>query len=239
MTPLVSLIVPVLADREAARQLIARIQPDSRVEIIVAEAGAEPGLESLSQGRPDIQLIHARQGRGAQMNAAAGLARGAWLLFLHADSQLPAGWLDHFEAITGADSRSQALNPESRLPNGVVVGGWFQFALDDRAWQARLIERAVKWRIRLLTLPYGDQGIFVRRRTFAALGGYRDIGLMEDVEFVRRLINAGRVVELPLPLVTSARRWRRDGWFRRSAKNMTLLGLYFCGVPPRVLAKWY
>ena len=110
---------------------------------------------------------------------------------------------------------------------------------DFGAGQARFIERAVKWRIRLLSLPYGDQGIFVRRQTFAALGGYRDISLMEDVEFVRRLVTAGRVVELPLALVTSARRWRRDGWFRRSAKNMTLLGLYFCGVPTRVLARWY
>jgi glycosyltransferase involved in cell wall biosynthesis len=258
MAPLVSLIVPLLADREMARQLIAQVPVDSRVEIIVAEAGAEPGLESLSQGRPDIKLIHARQGRGAQMNAAASLARSEWLLFLHADSQLPAGWLDHFEAMApepgardpGFGTRTRATlgvpapgrrtpDPGSRPPGPEVIGGWFQFALDDRAWQARLIERAVKWRIRLLTLPYGDQGIFVRRRTFAALGGYRDIRLMEDVEFVRRLINAGRVVELPLALVTSARRWQRDGWLRRSVKNMTLLGLYFCGVPPRVLAKWY
>ena len=114
----------------------------------------------------------------------------------------------------------------------------FQFALDDRAWQARLIERGVALRVRLFRLPYGDQGLFVRRRTFAALGGYREIALMEDVEFVRRLVTAGRVVELPHALVTSARRWRRDGWFRRSARNLTLLSLYFCGVPPRVLARW-
>jgi hypothetical protein len=91
----------------------------------------------------------------------------------------------------------------------------------------------------MLSLPYGDQGIFVRRRTFSELGGFRDIALMEDVEFIRRLVYAGRVIELPEPLTTSARRWRRDGWFRRSARNLTLLGLYFCGVPPRVLAKWY
>jgi GT2 family glycosyltransferase len=93
--------------------------------------------------------------------------------------------------------------------------------------------------VRFLRLPYGDQGLFVRRRTFVALGGYRDIALMEDVELVRRLVDAGPVVEVPRPITTSARRWRRDGWFRRSARNLTLLSLYFCGVPPRVLARWY
>jgi rSAM/selenodomain-associated transferase 2 len=223
MTPLVSVIVPLLADRDAVRHLIPQIPLDLRVEIIVAEAGTEPWLESLSRGRPDITVIHTPPGRGRQMNAAAALARGEWLLFLHADSQLPSGWLDLFDStyVRGA------------------VGGWFQFALDDRAWQARLIERAVSWRVRLLRLPYGDQGLFVHRRTFAALGGYRDIELMEDVEFVRRMVGAGHVIELPCALTTSARRWRRDGWFRRSARNLTLLSLYFCGVPPRVLARWY
>ena len=239
MTPLVSVIVPILAaDRDAARQLIARIPVDLRVETIVAEAGTEFGLESLSQGRPDVTVVHTRQGRGRQMNTAAGLARGEWLLFLHADSQLPSNWLDLFE--TSVREHGTGSGPGPRDPGpGDIVGGWFQFALDDPAWQARPIERAVAWRVRLLRLPYGDQGLFVQRRTFAALGGYRDIELMEDVDFVRRMINAGAVIELPCALITSARRWRRDGWFRRSTRNLTLLALYFCGVPPRVLARWY
>jgi glycosyltransferase involved in cell wall biosynthesis len=246
MTPLVSVIVPILADRDAVRQLIAQIPVDLRVEIIVAEAGNDPGLESLSRERPDIKLIHTPPGRGGQMNAAAGLARGEWLFFVHADSQLPADWLDLFHAIgaepdqrTRSDSGSGIPDPGSRIPDRDVIGGWFQFALDDSAWQARLIERAVGWRVRIFRLPYGDQGLFVRRQTFAELNGYRDIALMEDVEFVRRLVAQGRVVELPRAITTSARRWRRDGWFRRSARNMTLLGLYFCGVPPKVLARWY
>jgi rSAM/selenodomain-associated transferase 2 len=227
MSPLVSVIVPVLADRGMARTLIDQIPVDLRVEVIVAEAGQDPGAGPLSHGRPDVKLIHTRRGRGSQMNAAAEIAQGEWLFFVHADSGLPAGWLDLFEATVRTQS-----GPE-------VVGGWFQFALDDPAWQARLIERGVAWRVRFLRLPYGDQGLFVRRRTFVALGGYRDIALMEDVELVRRLVDAGPVVEVPRPITTSARRWRRDGWFRRSARNLTLLSLYFCGVPPRVLARWY
>jgi rSAM/selenodomain-associated transferase 2 len=239
MTPLVSVIVPILAaDRDAACQLIARILVDLRVEIIVAEAGTELGLESLSQGRPDVTVVHTRQGRGRQMNAAAALARGQWLLFLHADSQLPPDWLDLFESSVREHGTESGPRPRDPGP-GDIVGGWFQFALDDPAWQARLIEQAVAWRVRLLRLPYGDQGLFVQRHTFAALGGYRDIEVMEDVDFARRMINAGAVIELRGALITSARRWRRDGWFRRSTRNLTLLALYFCGVPPRVLARWY
>jgi hypothetical protein len=156
------------------------------------------------------------------MNEGASRAAGDWLLFLHADSRLPRGW---DAAILG-------------LP-GAVVGGWFRFALDDGAWQARLIERGVAWRVRLLQLPYGDQGFFVRRRIFADLGGFAPLPLLEDVEFVRRLRRAGRVVELPLPLLTSARRWRNDGWFRRSARNAVIIAAYLAGVSPARLARWY
>jgi rSAM/selenodomain-associated transferase 2 len=156
------------------------------------------------------------------MNAGAASASGEWLLFLHADSRLPPGWIDHLR----------------RVP-GDAVGGWFRFALDDAAWQARVIERGVAWRVRLFRLPYGDQGLFVRPNAFRALGGFHELPLMEDVEFVRRLKRAGRLFQLPVPLVTSARRWRRDGWFRRSAGNLVLLACYFAGVSPVRLARWY
>ena len=223
MPPLVSLIVPILSDRDAARELLARIPVDRRIDVIVAEAGHEPGLAVLADGRPDVKLVHTGRGRGLQMNAAAGLSRAEWLLFLHADSRLPEGWLDALEA---------ALTPDA-------VGGWFRFALDDPSWQARLIERGVAWRVRMFRLPYGDQGLFVRRATFVAMKGYRDIPLMEDVDFVKRLVREGTVVEVPRAIATSARRWKRDGWFRRSARNLLLLSLYLCGISPARLARWY
>jgi GT2 family glycosyltransferase len=122
---------------------------------------------------------------------------------------------------------------------GGLVGGWFRFALDTPRWQARIIERLVAFRVRAWKLPYGDQGLFVRRDVFTRLGGYREWPLMEDVEFVRRLRRAGPVAELPVVLTTSARRWERDGWFRRSARNLVLVSLYFAGVSPARLARWY
>ena len=160
--------------------------------------------------------------RAAQMNAGARRATGDWLLFLHADSRLPPGWENALRAV-----------PRD------TIGGWFRFALDDEAWQARLIERGVAWRVRWLRLPYGDQGLFVRRDVFESMGGFREWPFLEDVDFVRRLVRLGPTFELPLPLATSARRWRRDGWFRRSARNMAIVSCYFAGVSPARLARWY
>jgi len=222
LSPLISIVVPVLDDLAAAEQLLARLAPDARVEVIVVDGGHDRGLDRLARSRSGVRLIRSRRGRAIQMNAGAATARGEWLLFLHADSALPENWVDVFERDT-SDAR----------------GGWFRFALDDPSWQARTIERGVALRVRVLRLPYGDQGLFVRRTVFAALGGYKEMPLMEDVEFVRRLVSGGQLVQLPVALVTSARRWRRDGWIRRSAGNLLLLALYKAGVSPARLARLY
>ena len=219
---LISIIIPVLADAPALQRLLRGLPPDARVEVVVVDGGGDPRVDEAASNRPDIRVIRTSAGRGRQMNAGARAARGTWLLFLHADSLLPARWLDVFERAVGG-----------------ARGGWFQFALDHPARQARLIEWGVRWRVRLFGLPYGDQGLFAHRDAFAALGGYREIPLMEDVDFVRRLRALGPLVEIPVPLTTSARRWERDGWWRRSLRNVALLALYFAGVAPARLARWY
>jgi rSAM/selenodomain-associated transferase 2 len=219
---LVSVIVPLLDDTAAATALVGQIPPDPRAQVILVDGGSDAALDRLAGQRPDVRLVRTPPGRARQMNAGAAVARTDWLLFLHADSSLPSGWLDAFAH----------LPPE-------MSGGWFRFALDDAAWQARVIERGARWRVRVFGLPYGDQGLFVRRELFRQLGGYPELPLMEDVAFARRLQRQGRVIELPLMLRTSSRRWRRDGWWRRSAANLALVMLYFAGVAPARLAAWY
>jgi rSAM/selenodomain-associated transferase 2 len=222
MNPRVTIITPVLGDADALRALLQQFPVTPDLAILVVDGGMDPQIEVIVKAHDGSSVRRSPPGRAIQMNAGAAGATSEWLLFLHADSTLPPGWLDALGSLGDAPA-----------------GGWFRFGLDDPAWQARLIERLVAWRVRRLHLPFGDQGIFVRRRIFEHLGGFRDMPLMEDIEFVRRLVRAGPVAELPLTLHTSSRRWRRDGWCRRSLTNLTIQALYFAGVPPARLARWY
>ena len=219
-----SIVIPVLNDTEPLRRLLTSIRPDPQVDIVVVNGGAPDNQLAEICHRPDVRLLTSAPGRGCQMNVGASAAAGRWIVFLHADTRLPPQWSDEI--------RRASVDSD-------VVGGSFRFRLDSDAWQARLIERAVARRVRWLDLAYGDQALFVRRDVFNAIGGYREWPLMEDVEFVRRLRRAGRLYHSPQPVLTSARRWERDGWWRRSATNVMLQTLFFAGVAPERVANWY
>ena len=219
-----SIVIPVLDDTGPLRRLLTTLPADPRVAVFVVNGGAPDDRLNAMCRRPDIQLLTSAPGRGHQMNVGAAAAAGRWIVFLHADTRLPPQWSDEI-------LRASA-DPD-------VVGGSFRFRLDSAAWQARLIERAVERRVRWLDLAYGDQALFVRRDVFDAMGGYREWPLMEDVDFVRRLRRAGRLCHSAQPALTSARRWERDGWWRRSASNVVLQALFFAGVAPERLANWY
>jgi rSAM/selenodomain-associated transferase 2 len=214
--PAVSVIIPVLHDADALARTLASTD-SSGAEIIIAATADDETLAPLRVSRPDLRWIDAPRGRARQMNAGAAVASGEWLLFLHADTRLPHGWA---RAIEEAAS--------TNLP----TIGCFRFALDSTAWAARLIELGVRVRVALFRLPYGDQALFIRRDLFEGLGGYRDLPLMEDVDLVRRARSRARLFRSRLPAVTSARRWERDGWIRRTVRHLTLITLYFCGIPP-------
>ena len=163
------------------------------------------------------------EGKECALRAGAEAARGDWLLFLHADTLPDRAWLaaiaDHID----------------HHPN---KSAYFILRLADRAWQARAIERTVALRSAALGLPYGDQGLLVPRALYEEVGGYRPLPLMEDVDLVRR-IGRRRLIALEAEAWTSAERWRRDGWVRRSARNLACLGLYGLGVPPERIARLY
>jgi rSAM/selenodomain-associated transferase 2 len=222
----VSIIVPVRNDAAALARLLAQLPAAPEVDVIVSAAvPIDSQTAALRHTRPDVRWIEGAAGRGVQLNAGAAEATGEWLWFVHADSRLPEAWMDAFRAMP--------------LPACEAVGGSFRFALDSKAWQARLIEHLVAWRVRWYGLPYGDQGIFARRTVFHSVGGFLPVPLIEDVEFIRRLKRAGPLRHLRLALTTSARRWERDGWFRRSAGNLMILAMYLVGVSPRRLARRY
>ncbi len=223
--PFVSIVIPVLNDTESLSRLLRSLPASSELEIIVVSGAApDPCLAALIAQHPHATLLSCPAGRGRQMNVGALSARGRWFLFLHADTRLPADWLDE---IRRADS-----DPS-------IVGGSFRFRLDSNAWQARLIEWFVRWRVRWFDLAYGDQALFVRQNAFHAIGGYREWPLMEDVDLIRQLRRVGLLYHSGLPAITSARRWERDGWLRRSSRNVLLQAFYFAGVRPGWLARRY
>ena len=191
-------------------------------EIIVADGGSSDATAELA-ARCRLRLISVPKGRGFQLHAGAAAARGDWLLFLHADTRLGPNW---------------RAAVDSHVSAHADAAGYFRFRLTDPAWQARAVERGVAARIALLTLPYGDQGLLVSRRLYDSVGGYRPLPLMEDVDFARRL-GRRRLAALDAEAFTSSERWRRDGWLRRSGRNLFCLGLYGAGVSPERIARLY
>ncbi|MAK80346.1 MAG: glycosyl transferase family 2 [Phenylobacterium sp.] len=164
-------------------------------------------------------------GRGVQLAAGAAAAQAPWLLFLHADTRLdPQAW--------------RALEAHLADPDQARTAAVFGFQLDERPWQARLLEWGVRLRVAVLALPYGDQGLLIHRDLYEAVGGYRPLPLMEDVDLVRRL-GRRRLQLLPGHAITSAARWRRRGWARQTLLNLGCLALYLTGAPPAEIARIY
>lgn len=224
LAPSISVIVPVLNDAARLERLLARLPGRSRCEVIVANGDAgDAAVRRVRATRPDVVWVDSEPGRGRQMNAGAARARGKWLLFLHADALPDAGW-------AGEIGRAGAAG---------AVGGCFRLRIDARRWQARVIEAGVRWRVRWLGVAYGDQAIFVRRDLFRRLGGYRAIPVMEDADLVGRVRARGRFWRSSVGVTVSARRWERDGWWRRTAANLRILVLHLAGRPPERLAAMY
>jgi rSAM/selenodomain-associated transferase 2/rSAM/selenodomain-associated transferase 1 len=221
--PLVSVVIPVWRD-VAGAAVAADSASGGDVEIIGAAAWEDAdAVRAQGKAGERVRWLFARRGRGNQMNVGAAAASGEWLLFLHSDSVLPDGWL---REIRTASEKGCAA-------------GCFRLGLDAPGWRPRLWEWLVAFRVRHFDLPYGDQGLFVRRDLFEAVGGYSDIPLMEDVEMVRRLRGRTCLYKSASAVLTSARRWERDGWFRRSATNLTILSRYRLGTDVRRLARAY
>ncbi len=222
---MLSVIIPTLNAEETITAALAAINGTAaETEIIVADGGSDDDTVPTAE-KAGARLITSAPGRGGQLAAGAAAANGNWFLFLHADTALSAGWQEAADDFMAA--------PENRR-----LAGFFRFRLDDAAPAARRLERMVAWRTRVLGLPYGDQGLLIGRDFYFRLGGFSNLILMEDVEIVRR-IGKKRLRPLAAAVVTSAGRYRREGYVRRPLKNLFCLGLYFAGLPPRLIERIY
>ncbi|MEO7243523.1 MAG: TIGR04283 family arsenosugar biosynthesis glycosyltransferase [Variovorax sp.] len=226
--PWLSIVMPVLDEAPQLAQRLAALQVLRRrgVELVVADGGSADGSMRIAEPHAD-QVISAPRGRARQMNAGARAAAGRVLLFLHADTQLPA---DAVAAIAAA------------IPDKTVLGiGWgrFDVEIDSPRRLLRCVAGLMNLRSRLTGIATGDQAIFASRALFNAVGGFADIALMEDIDFSRRAKRLQPPVCLRLAVRTSARRWEQGGAWRTIALMWHLRLAYFFGADPKRLARRY
>ncbi len=223
LPPDISVIIPVLNDAEALDCALSSTQDCTGVERIVVDGGSSDELAEVAQSR-GVKVLYSPTGRARQMNRGAEVAEGTFLVFLHADTRLPEGFDHHVRRI---------------LTESGVAAGAFQLQIDGPSARLRLIERAANWRSRYLQMPYGDQAIFLRAELFREIGGFSDLPIMEDFQLIRRLKGRGRIVIAPAAVVTSARRWKKQGALRTTLINQLMILGFYLGFEPSRLARWY
>lgn len=228
---MISVIIPTLdAELDLAKTLISLIP--SAIEGIVKEViivdGGSVDLTLKIAEEAGAKIITSERGRGTQLRKGASQAKNSWLLFLHADTQLEAGWekkvFEFIEKIEG-----KALHPQAAA---------FRFKLSDTGFKPRLLEILVGIRCWLLKLPFGDQGLLMSRRLYSEINGYSCYPIMEDVDIIRRL-GRKRITLLPIEAITSARRYKMEGYIKRTLKNQLCLILYLMGIKTEILSKMY
>ena len=223
----ISIIIPVYDEASIIHRTISDVQAleyDGNVEIIIVDGNPKKNtLQAVCEDR--VRTLASRKGRALQMNRGADVAQGEILLFLHADTVLPPEGLKHIMT---------ALRTED------VVAGAFDLGIQSDKRVFRMIEKMVFYRTRLTKIPYGDQAIFIKRKFFEKIGGYKEIPVMEDVELMRRIKSSGsKTAIIPHPVLTSPRRWEKEGVLYCTLRNWILAMLYLLGVPLSRLSKFY
>ncbi len=228
---MISVVIPTLNAEAGLAATLSALVPGIVAgvvrDVVVVDGGSSDRTLAIVEAS-GATLVGAGLGRGTQLAAGARAAKGDWLLFLHADTVLELGW--EREAAAFVERVNSGARPTSAAA--------FRFALDDVGFLPSMLENMVGLRCLFFRLPFGDQGLLVPRDLHEAVGGYRQMPLMEDVDIVRRL-GRGRIVMLRSKAVTSAARFKRDGYFVRSARNFACLVLYYLRVPPQYIIRIY
>ena len=217
-----SIIIPALNESAQIPAAIQSARKGLPLEVIVVDGGSRDETAQIAS-KAGATVIQAPRGRAAQMNAGAGISRGSHLLFLHADTRLPDGYSVYIR----------------RILNDSVAGGAFRFGIAQPFSGRRLVEWMTNFRARKLQMPYGDQAIFIRRKDFIEMDGFKPLPIMEDYDFIRRLRRRGRIVIADAVALTSGRRWLELGALRTTLINQLMITGYYCGIAPEKLAEFY
>ena len=219
----ISIIIPVLNEARIISATLARLNSVPEAEVIVVDGGSQDNTVAIATQTATVITVAGR-GRAGQMNAGAKIARSDILLFLHADTQLP----DNFIALV-----------TQTLKHPQTIAGAFELKIDGVANSLRWIEQLVRMRSRLLSLPYGDQAIFISKQAFIEVGGFADLPIMEDFEFIKRLQKQGKIAIATGAVTTSGRRWEKLGVWQTTLINQLIIAGYYLGVSPTELSKFY
>ncbi len=228
---MITVVIPTLNAETSLAATLTSLVPGAvdgviRQVVIVDGGSSDRTLRIAEDSGADI--VRSESGRGRQLRAGTEAARFPWLLFIHADTVLDAGWEREVSAfVERVDVGQRPLSAAA-----------FRFALDDMGFLPRLIELGVAIRCTMLRLPYGDQGLLIPRRLYDQIGGFKPMPLMEDVDIVRRL-GRNRTLILRTAAVTSAIRYKRDGYLRRASRNLTCLGLFLMRAPLPWIVRLY
>ncbi len=219
----ISVIVPTLNEETTIAATLRALLSLTPYEILVVDGGSHDRTRAIGD-RLGVRVLAAQCGRARQMNHGARQATGDVLLFVHADTRLPASALDDIAVA---------------LRDANCPGGRFDVELDGAHWMFRIIGALINYRSRLTKVATGDQALFVRREVFERIAGFPDLPLMEDIAFCRSLKRIGRIACLHSRVVTSARRWEKNGLWRTIVKMWTLKLCYLAGVSPGRLKQFY
>lgn len=229
MQPSLSIIIPTLNGAQRLPACLAALTASGSAgqldyERLVIDGGSNDSSAAVASAA-GARVITAAKGRGTQLRQGAKAAAGDWLFFLHDDTRLGETWQQLVIDFIGDPANQRRA-------------GYCRLDFDEPGEGAARVAALANWRARALGLPYGDQGLLIARDFYLEMGGHPAQPLMEDVALVRK-IGRRRLAMLNLTAVTSAARYRRDGWWRRPIRNLWLLGLYFLGVSPSWLAARY
>lgn len=228
---MISVVIPTLNAESHLAATFAALIPavvDGLVrEVIVADGGSTDGTLRIAESA-GADIVRSAPGRGQQLIVGAEAARSPWLFFLHADTALEPGW--EREAYAFIERVDSGQRP--------VAAAAFRFKLDDMGIRPRLVETGTALRCALFRLPYGDQGLLIPKQLYSQIGGYQPLPLMEDVDIIRR-IGRRRTVMLNNHAVTSAKRYRQDGYAARISRNLFCLSLYYMRFPIQTISRLY
>jgi rSAM/selenodomain-associated transferase 2 len=219
----ISIITPVLNEELQIISFLDNFSGMHACEHILIDGGSTDRTCQFIRQYP-VTLLSSAPGRGSQQNAGAAAATYDTLLFLHCDTRLPENFQHHIQ---------------QTLEEPGTVAGAFSLTIDHPRHPYRLIEKAVNLRSRLLSLPYGDQGLFMRKSAFIQAGGFPDQPILEEIPLLHRLRRLGRIGLAPASVTTSARRWQQLGIFRTTLINQLMLVGMLAGISPRRLVKLY